>query len=41
MKMQRFPSALVRLKLLFKVRPPAQPVKTDYRDLMPKMETLP
>ena len=39
--MQRFLSALVKLKLLFKVRPSAQPVEIDYRDLVPKMETLP
>jgi hypothetical protein len=39
--MQRFLSALVRLKLLFKVRPSAQPVETNYRDLVPKIETLP
>jgi hypothetical protein len=41
MKMQKFLSALVRLKLLLNVRPSAQPVETEYRDLVPKMETLP
>jgi hypothetical protein len=40
-KLQRFLSALVRLKSLFKARPLALPVETDYRDLLPKMETLP
>ena len=41
MKLQRFLSALVRLRLLFKVRPSVLPVETDYLDLAPKMETLP
>jgi hypothetical protein len=41
MKLQRFLSAFVKLKLLLKVRPSAQPVETDYRDFVPKMETLP
>jgi hypothetical protein len=41
MKLRRFLSALVRMKSLFKVRPSAQPVEIDSRDLVPKMETLP
>jgi len=39
--MQKFLSALARLKSSFKVRPSALPVETDYLDLVPKIETLP
>jgi len=41
MRLQKFLSALARLKSSFKIRPSALPVETDYLDLVPKMETLP
>ena len=41
MNLQKFLSALRRMKSLFKVRPSALPVETDYLDFVLKMETLP
>jgi hypothetical protein len=41
MKLQRFRSALRRMKSLFKVAPSAQRVQADHLDLVSKMETLP